>query len=406
MPKEVKWREYILFFVVLLGFSVQLVAQEERKKISFDFYGDTIEFPATATARVAFTDTLSSTNIRTFYQCMDTSDYGAMVQAILAYKQKRQPDDWVFYQLIRRTAQALAPKAENYNRYSFYKWFLLCKSGYDATLNIIGNRLLIYVQSNDDIYDIPYFTRNGKHYICLNYHDYNYKIDFRSGTLLNTGISVPGAEKAFSYKLTHLPDFKPQDYCEKELRFTYRGTDCKLKVKVNEEVKKMFVNYPVVDYQLYFDAPLSKETYTSLLTQLKENTQKMSVEQGVEYLMDFTRYAFVYQADSENFGREKHMLPEQTLLYEKSDCADRASLFYCLVKELYHLPMIVVSFPHHLTIAVKFDKPVGVPIVFNGDAYSVCEPTPQTEDLPLGKLSKDLASVAYQVVYAYTPQVR
>ena len=399
-----RYRIYILLCAVLFSLSSQVFAQEDRSEVCFDFYGDSIRFPANALSGLSFTDTLSATSVQSFYEKMEATDHAPIIKSLLEYKQNQQPDDWVYYQLIRKTAGTLCPKAENYNGYTLYKWFLLCKSGYNATLNIIGSRLLIYVQSDDEIFDIPYFRMKDKQYTCLNYHDYDYNIDFSCGTLYNTGISIPGAEKPFSYKLTRLPDFRPESYHEKDLHFTYKGTDYSLKVKMNEDVKKMFTNYPVVDYQLYFDAPLSKETYSSLITQLKNNIKKMTTEQGVEYLMYFTRHAFLYQADSENFGREKHMSPEQTLLYDRSDCADRSALFYCLVKEIYHLPMVVVSFPHHLTVAVKFDKPVGTPIVFNGSAYSLCEPTPQAEDLPLGHISDNYKSVAYQVVYAYSPK--
>ncbi|MEI2740451.1 MAG: hypothetical protein V9F01_16890 [Chitinophagaceae bacterium] len=70
-------------------------------------------------------------------------------------------------------------------------------------------------------------------------------------------------------------------------------------------------------------------------------------------------------ADSFRQGKT-FMSPEQTLLYEQSDCEDRAALFFCLVKEIYNLPMIVLAYPEHVTIAVKFNKPVGTPIIYNG----------------------------------------
>jgi hypothetical protein len=66
--------------------------------------------------------------------------------------------------------------------------------------------------------------------------------------------------------------------------------------------------------------------------------------------------------------------------------------------------MIVLTFPEHVTLAVKFDKPVGTPIIYNGVKYSVCEPTPQKEDLKLGELSPTLANVSYEIVYAYNPK--
>ena len=399
-----KHKAHILSFVILLNFlPISLYSQAEKQKVTFDFYGDSIEFAYTDAANVLFNDSLSPKTIRAFYECMITTDYQPIINAILDYKRMHNPDDWVYYQLIRKTAQSISPKADNYYRYTMYKWFLLNKSGYDATLNIIGNKLLFYVQSDEDIYDIPYFTRDGKKYICLNYHDYGYNVDFEHNKLYNVAIPISGAENKFSYRLTHIPCLKPEHYFEKDLAFNYHDVNYHFKIKLSDEVKKMFINYPVADYQLYFNEPLSCETYNSLIPQLKKNIKGMSVKEGVDYLMYFTRYAFLYKTDKENFGREKHLLPEQTLLYEGSDCADRAALFYCLVKDVYNLPMIALAFPHHLTIAVKFDKPVGKPILFNGQAYTICEPTPQTEDLPIGRLSSDLKTVSYEVAYAYDP---
>jgi hypothetical protein len=396
----------LLLSILFIVNSSLLFGQQQKQTISFDFYGDTIQFERTDAASVTFSDSLSKQYVISFYDRMIATDYQPLVTAILDYKRRHNPDDWVYYQLIRKTAQSMSPKAENYFRYTLYKWFLLCSSGYDATLNIIDGKLLFYVQSDEDIYDIPFFHRDEKKYICLNYHDYNYKVDFEHSKMINVPLAVPGAENKFSYRLTQLPDFRPESYYEKDLQFDYHDVNYNFKVQLNADVKKMFVNYPVADYQLYFDAPLSSGTYNTLIPQLKKNVKGMNMKQGVDYLMHFTRYAFLYQPDSENFGREKHMSPEQTLLYDRSDCADRAALFYCLVKEIYHLPMIALAFPHHLTIAVKFDKPVGQPIIYNGSAYSVCEPTPQTEDLPLGSLSQDLRSATYEVAYVYDPGSR
>jgi hypothetical protein len=395
---------YILSLILLVVLpSFRSFSQDENCYISFDFYGDSITFRSTQATDVPFNSTLSDETIDAFYNQIASSDYQPIVDALLAYKKKHVPDDWVYYQLIRRTAQNIAPKADNYYRYTLYKWFLLCKSGYNATLNIKGDKLLFYVQSDDDIYDIPYFTKDGKKFICLNYHDYGYNIDFATNDMHNMLISIPGAENSFSYNLSHLPDFRPENYVDKKLEFSYRDINYHFNVKMSDEVKKMFANYPVADYHLYFNAPLSSETYNSLIPELKKNVKGLGVKQGIDYLMHFTRYAFGYLPDQENFGREKHLSPEQTLLYGNSDCEDRAALFYYLVKEIYNRPMIVLAFPHHLTIAVKFDKPIGQPILFNGSAYSICEPTPQLEDLPLGALSPDLKTTSWEVAFSYDP---
>lgn len=399
-----KIKHLILSLVLVLGIhSRYSFAQSTIPTIHFDFYGDVIEFPFDKSSLINFPGPLSAAAIQSFYESISKTEYQPIVDALLSYKEQTKADDWLFYQLIRKTAQQISPKAENYKRYTLYKWFLLCKSGYDATLAIANDRLLFYVQSDENIYNIPFRMRDGKQYVCLNYHDYG-TIDFEKEKFSEVSIRNPEAKKPFSYKVTQLPGFSPADYVEKNLTFNYNQTDYHFKVKLNPQVKAIFANYPVVDYESYFNIPLSKETYSSLIPSLKKSIKGLNTKNGVAYLMRFTRYAFLFQPDSENFGSEKRLSPEQTLLYDQSDCEDRAALFFFLVKEIYNLPMIVLAYPKHVTIAVKFDKPVGKAILYNGDKYSVCEPSPQKQDLTIGELLPELRKSTYEVAYVYNPK--
>lgn len=261
---------------------------------------------------------------------------------------------------------------------------------------------MFYVRSDDDISDIPFYVNDDKQYMCLNYHDYG-KIDFEKNKIHPARIQIPEAQKTFSYKITQLPDFKAQDYTVKDLGFKYGQKSYHFKVMLNSEVEDIFANYPVVDFGSYFNIPLSRETYRSLIPALKQSMKGMNQKKGVDYLMQFTRNAFLYEDDHDNFGKEKRLSPEQTLFYDHSDCDDRVALFYYLVKEVYNLPMIAVLYPTHITMAVQFNKPVGKPIVYDGKEYSVCEPTPQQQDLRIGQLSSKYQNLSYQVVYQYDP---
>jgi len=381
-------------------------SQPERPPVRFDFFGEPVEL---SLDKVPFTDydnQLSEEAIQQFFQSISAEDYEAVINELLAYKKKYQLDDWLYYQLIRKTAQQVSPKAANYYRYTLYKWFFLVRSGYDATLSIAGDKILFYVQSDENIYNIPSHTKNGKQYVCLNYHDYGGNIDFMKTRFSAVNIQVAAAQKPFSYKVTHLPDFKPGDYTEKEIGFSYNETDYHFKVRLNPQVKTIFANYPVVDYESHFNIPMSNETYSSLIPLLKKQVKGMNERNGIDFLMRFTRYAFLFEADSRQFGNEKRLSPEQTLLYDQSDCEDRAALFFYLVKEIYDLPMLVLAFPEHVTIAVKFEKPVGTPIMYNGMKYSVCEPTPQQKDLAVGQLLPTLTRIPYEIAYAYTPATK
>lgn len=374
----------------------------KAQQYALDFYEGTFNFSADSTLNINFADSLSKQSIAKFYTQLSAGNYDELIQSLNNYKETHHLNDWLYYQLIRKTAEQLSPKAVNYNRYTLYKWFLMVKSGYDAKLAIGNSQIIFYVRNDEDISDIPFFMIDQKKYMCLNYHDYG-KLFQKENAYIPVDIKIAEAKNAFSYKVTRMPDFKPENYYQKQITFNYKHKAYHFDVKVTDEVSNIFKNYPVVNFESYFNIPLSKATYASLIPILKENIKKMSTKKGVDYLMRFTRYAFLYEDDEQALGKEKRFSPEQTLLNNQSDCDDRVALFFYLVKEIYNLPMIALLYPTHITMAVQFDKPVGDTIHYNGKAYSVCEPTPQKQNLKIGELAANLKHKTYEVVYAYEP---
>lgn len=383
--------------------SNSISAQINDREATIDFFGDTIQFKLDSKAFVDFPTTLSREAIHNSYKELLNSNINDVVNALKAYKERKKPDDWLYYQLIRKVSEFISPKASNYYRYTLYKWFFLTHSGYDARLTSYADKLLLYVRCEETVYNIPSRVSEGKQFVCLNYHDYG-AIDFKKERFTEVNLKSDTPSTLFSYQVTQLPDFDPSNYVEKDLSFNYYQTTYSFKVKINSQVGSIFKNYPVVDYGYYFNIPLSRETYNTLIPLLKTNIRGMSKKNGVDYLMRFTRYAFLYQKDSESFGREKRLSPEETLIYPRSDCDDRVALFFCLVKEIYNLPMIVLVYPEHVTIAVQLDRPVGNPIVYDGKKYSICEPTPQKQDLKIGQTIRSLNKTSYEIVYAYDPR--
>lgn len=394
----------VILFLISISWNTSIVyGKAGVLHLQYDFYGHSVDIQADSSIVVGFDEVPSPESVKAFYERVNSGDYQPIVKELLRIKQQEKLNDWFFYQLIRKTAQQIAPKAENYPRYTLYKWFLLAKSGYDARLSVSDEKLVFFVRSDENVYDIPYYMEDDKQYVCLNIHDYvNPKLV--NDKTYPVGVVIPEGKKAFSYKVTQIPDFTPNAYAEKDIAFNYNNQQYHFKIKLNPQMEKIFVNYPVVDYESYFNIPLSNETYTSLIPMLKDNVSSMNQKGGVDYLMRFTRNAFLYEEDQKVFGKEKRLSPEQTLLNEYSDCDDRAALFFYLVKEIYDLPMIVLLYPTHLTIAVKFDKPRGKTIVYKGSKYSICEPTPQMQDLAVGQISSNLRHTPFQVAYEYSPK--
>ena len=398
------FRRYGIFQLSALLMILCSFTKVKGQMRSFEFYGHTFNIDVDPNIILKNKVEFNTEHISSAYHTLELSNYQPIIDTLLAFQKKKQLNDWLFYQLIRKTAETICAKKNNYEQYTLYKWFLLGKSGYDARLILADNRIIMYVYNNEKIFDIPYLTLGGKKYMCLNYHDY---IHTNFTSIPDTEMfGIAEATKPFSYQITKMPDFNPSNYGKKQVSFKYGAQDYHFDIKVSPEVESIFKNYPGVDFSYYFNIPLTKETYGSLIPTLKKNIDGMSVKNGVNYLMKFTRYAFLYENDHENFGKEKRLSPEQTLLNPYSDCDDRAALFFYLVKEIYDLPMIVLLYPTHVTMAVQFDKPFGKTINYNNRAYSVCEPTPQLNDLPIGKLPPKLRKEAYEVVYAYEPSAK
>lgn len=388
-------RELLTYCLIAYFISTATVFSAiNNREYSFDFYDGSFKFSVDRSIEIPFNEKLlSQEGIEQFYKKLNSGNYKSLLQELKEYKNKHQLNDWLYYQLIRKTAQSLSPKEENYVRYTLYKWFLMCKSGYDARLAI----------ASEDISDIPFFEIDNKKFTCLNYHDYG-KLFKGEGVYKPVNLKIAEAIDNFSYKITNMPDFKPENYLEKQIGFKYKHKEYHFKVKLNPEISNIFANYPGVDFETYFNIPLSKGTYESLIPALQKQLKGKSTQKGVDYLMRFTRYAFLYENDEENFGKEKRLSPEETLVNKYSDCDDRAALFFFLVKEIYNLPMIAVLYPTHITMAVQLGKPIGNSILYNGNYYSICEPTPQEQNLALGQLSNHLKGQPYKVVYSYQPR--
>jgi len=384
-----------LFFFTTSG------SGQTYSNLQFDFYGIQVNLPYDSSINIPFNNQLTRESVANFAENLIQKDNSGLAGSLLKHKAEHKLDDWLFYQLIRSTAQHLSPKELNYNRYTIFKWLLLTLSGYDARLKLANEQLLFYVLCEESIYNIPYYQYEGKQYVCLNYHDFK-EVDFEKFDFREIALPVYGGN-SFSYKVSNLPLFRQADYEEKTVHFFYYDQPFEFRFKLNKNISKLFTNYPTVDYASSFNIPLSPETRKSLIAILKEHTKSMNTTEGVDYLMRFTRYAFIFRSDTRVFGSEKRLTPEQTLLNEYSDCEDRSALFFYLIKELYDLPMLVLAYPNHVTVAVKLDKPAGNPIIYEGAAYSICEPTPQKKDLLLGQVPRELRNQPYEIAYVYTP---
>ncbi|MEY4660075.1 MAG: hypothetical protein RLZZ42_27 [Bacteroidota bacterium] len=390
-------KTYALLLCLTIG--VYCDAQHSFQVANIEFWGNKISFKYPELQLDLVDQSINSA----FDQVLGSID-GSITDAIEVIrltKKEQKLSDWLTYQLIRKCANAITPKEKNFNLYTLTKAVLLEHLGYTPLLCWEGTSYLLYVKSEEEVFNLPIKMYKGDSYVCINHHDFNFTetIPF---SILGIQILNPENGNPFKFSISTIPVVPNESANEKIFTFQYRSKIMQLPILVNPEVRNYFTNYPATSYATQFNIPLNELTRQSLTNNLKKKLVGLTVNEGVELLLSFTRTAFDFANDTEIFGREKRLTPEETLLYDKSDCEDRAALFFYLVKEIYNLPMVVLSYPDHVNVGVALDGK-GFTVNHQNRSYTVCEPTPQKKNLPLGKLNATRKKQPFEIAYSYLP---
>lgn len=388
---------YLLLLYLTIG--VYCDAQKSIQVANIDFWGNKISFQHSELPTEHRNHEISSA----FDQVMAgiSGTITDAVEVISLTKKELNLSDWLTYQLIRKCANAISPKEKNFNLYTLTKAALLEDLGYTPLLCWEGSSYLLYVKSEEEVFNLPIKMYRGESYVCINHHDFNFTETIPFSAL---GIKILNQENGtpFKFSISTIPVVPNESAYEKILTFQYRSKNIELPVLINPEVRNYFTNYPATSYATQFNIPLNELTRQSLINNLKKKLVGLTVNEGVEMLLSFTRTAFDFANDTEVFGREKRLTPEETLLYDKSDCEDRAALFFYLVKEIYNLPMVVLSYPDHVNVGVALDGK-GFTVNHQNRSYTVCEPTPQKKNLALGRLDAARKKQPFEIAYSYLP---
>lgn len=338
-------------------------------------------------------------------QTIQQKEFSNNIAPIKQFIQKQQKElqlpDWLTYQLIRRIAEQINSKYIDYNKYTLTKYVLLSVLDFEPALFKSKDKLLLYIKSNNTVFNLPIKMIDRKQFICLNYHDYDYQINFVTEKFDQILEKKLNGGKDFDYTINHLPSFLESSYIEKQISFNYKNRIEKFRILVHPEMQDYFTNYPVTEYRYQFNIPFSKISYNTLIPDLKRRLESLKLEDGVEYLMLFVRDGFEFETDTKLFGREKRLSAEETLTYNSSDCEDRSALFFLLVKEIYNLPMAILSYPEHVNVAVRLPRQKGSTIQIEDDFFTICEPTPQKKKKGIGWMPKEIRRQPYEIAYIY-----
>ncbi len=341
----------------------------EKPKVKFDFFDEHYVVNKIENVRMNLSGRIDNNKIATAWEHLAKSDYKPALQQLQTHADRIRLNDWGRLTFYHAYAQKMFTR--NTNDQLILDWFLLTKAGYQCKLCYQKNQVLLLVPPKQLLYEIPYIVLDGQKYYFIGFEN-----KFRPGDKVYTYRGgYQSADQPLDFSLVVLPRISAEKK-EKNLGFKYNGQDVSVKFDYATDVVKFLADYPQTELVIYFQSTPSRSFQESLIASLAPHVREMNELEATNFLLRFVQTAFSYETDDRQFGREKYLLPEETIYYPGSDCEDRSILFAFLVKRLIGSKIVVLDYPGHVCTAIKLTAPAaGDYILYKGSRYTVCDPT-------------------------------
>lgn len=337
--------------------------------ISFDYFGAQIAVEFKKEFQLSLANPLSNQSVAAAFESMAAAPHKEAVDQLQQLKSKMALNDWGYLLLVNKFAKTVLPADKN--QQNIFTWFVMIKSGFDAKIAFKESAVFLLIPAQEMIYDNAFVTLDNKKYFFISL---DAKLDLQGNVFTYNG-TYEGASTLIQLKLPSVPLIQNK-FSVKSLRFEFNGQNYKFDISYDGDVIAYFKDYPQTDLPVYFGAPISSYANYSLINALRPLVQGKTEVEAVNFLLRFVQTAFDYKTDDEQFGREKYLMPEETIFYPSSDCEDRSIFFSYLVRRLLGMEVVGLDYPGHIATAIRFNSDLpGDAINHQGKKFLVCDPT-------------------------------
>ncbi len=302
---------------------------------------------------------------------MAAGNYKEVIRSLKDFARDKNLNDWAYTLLVKDYS---AKVFSSHNEAVFLTWFLLHNSGFHANAGYTDNRLHLLMPVSERLYHRDYYELSGelsRFYVMRAGH----YPDERPGAIRTYEPEADGSLNVLPMALTQAPAPSVQSDL-RQLRFTFEGEEYRFDLNYDKAFTSLLARFPVMEPEYFFRAPASQKLHEQLERQLRPILDEMSEGRALNFLLRFSQTAFEYQTDTDQFGHQKYMTPDQLLHYSYSDCDDRSIFFAYLVRHFMDLPVAGVSWPGHMATIVKPNEAItGDRLRFDNQSWLVCDPT-------------------------------
>ena len=362
--------------------------KQPLKRTSISFYGTlvSVNFPDPDGFKLK---SLDEKDLAAAWKQLSDSKYDIVLANLLSLRKSLQLCDWGYLQLVQDITKKHYGAS---NEATYMQAFLLTQSGYKVRLAKDSQSIYLLVASLYNIFDYNYFTIDGRTY---------YALDCQTRQLQICPAFVQ-KEKALSLQIAKTQNLN-EELSDKRKLMSKKGVTASVCVNKNEI--DFYNNYPggylnndvTTSWTAYANTPLNPKIQAQLYPTFEKITKNMSQKEAVNIILNWVQTAFEYEYDSKVWGGERTFFAAESLYYPYCDCEDRSILFSRMVRDILHLPVVLLYYPGHLATAVGFTEEVqGDFLTYKDKKYVVCDPT--YIGAPVGKTMPSMDNAKAKIV--------
>ncbi len=324
---------------------------------------------------------------------LEKTAYLQLLDQLHRIKNEKRLNDWLFFLLVH-TLHTSAFDHTSPAQIAILNWFVLSKSGYDARLAYFETQVFLYVGTRSFLFEVPYLEEEDKRFVNVSAI---MNAEYRDTQFYWPVHVDQDSPKDFSFALEQWPLLPPKPQ-NQQFKFTFEGEEIQWSAQTDGLSADIMSRFPLLEEATYLEIPPSELTRQTLLPVIQKAIQDKPLREKIRLLVSFTRSAFSYAEDEQQFGTNKPMTAEETLLYPSSDCEDRVALFSQLAQQLIQVPMIAIAWPDHLSIGIAVPDIGGDYVFWKGEKFYICDPTGPQNNSQIGIIPEPYPGQSFEVI--------
>lgn len=333
----------------------------------FSYYGTLCKIAGMNSNHLFALTGIKESNVAEAWDILSDGKYLAVLAQCNEYREKLNLCDWGYVRFLQEMTTSFFSSSQR-NEAVLMQIYLLVQSGFRVRMARTGDRLVLLLPIEYEVYNYAYLTVDDISYYIIDSKDisqsfYVYDRAFERESALSLYMSSP-------------PSLQTTD--EKNMKRTLiSNNQISVTVETDKNLIDFYNDYPISSqWGYYSNTSLSQETKSVLYPTLQEYIEGKSSAEAANLLLNFVQTAFEYKTDQEQFGYERPLFGDETLYYPYCDCEDRSILFSILARDLLGIKVVLLNYPGHLATAIKLKEEIeGDYILLDDGKYIICDPT-------------------------------